>query len=75
MNWNRIFYSVLGVLTYLATSALLPNWSHLLVGILTALLFLIPYWAIGNKLKMWIRVSISVTIAIVATAFVRLLCL
>lgn len=71
-NWNPIICSVLGALTYIVNSALLPTWSHALVGVFTGLIFIVVYWLISNKSKMWIRVSISVAVAIAAAAIVRI---
>ena len=71
-DWNPVICSVLGALAYIANSALLPSWSHTLVGVFTGLVFIAVYWLISNKSKMWIRVSISVAVAIAAAAIVRI---
>ena len=73
-NWNPVVCSVLGALAYIANSALLPTWSHTLVGVFTGLIIFVACWLIGNKLKMWVRISISVAIAIAAAAIIRLVC-
>lgn len=71
-NWNPVIFSVLGALAYIVNSALLPTWSHALVGVFTGLLFIAAYWLISNKSRMWVRVSISVAVAIAAAAIVRI---
>lgn len=69
-NWNPIICSVLGALAYIANSALLPGWSHFLVGVFTGLVFVAAYWLVSSKLRVWIRVSIATAIAIGAGAIV-----
>ncbi len=69
-NWNPIICSVLGALAYIANSALLPDWSHFLVGVFTGLVFVAAYWLVSSKLRVWIRVSIATAIAIGAGAIV-----
>lgn len=71
-NWNPIICSVLGALTYIINSALLSTWSHALVGVFTGLIFIVVYWLISNKSKMWVRVSLSVAVAIAAAAIIRI---
>lgn len=73
-NWNSIICSVLGVSMYFVNSALLPTWSHALVGIFSGVICITAYWLIGDKLKMWIRIIVSVVVAIVAAAIVRIFC-
>ena len=70
-NWNPIICSALGALAYIVNSALLPTWSHTLVGVFTGLIFIAVYWLISNKSKTWVRVSISVAVAIAAAAITR----
>ncbi len=70
-NWNPIICSALGALTYIVNSALLPTWSHTLVGVFTGLILIAVYWLISNKSKTWVRVSISVAVAIAAAAITR----
>lgn len=74
-DWNPVISVVLGALGYTVNSALLPDWSHTLVGVFTGLIFFAAYWLIPDKLKMWIRVSISMAITIGAAAIVRFLCI
>lgn len=73
-NWNPIIYSLLGGIIYIANSAIFPTWSHTLVGIFSALIFIAAYWLLGDKLKTWIRVSITAAVAVIAAAIVRLIC-
>lgn len=74
-NWNPMICSVLGALAYVANTALLPTWSHTLVGAFTGFIFIAVYWLISNKLKTGVRVSISVVVAVAAAAIVRILLL
>ncbi|GEM_PF-1844439 len=74
-NWNSIIFSVSIGVAYIVNSALLPTWSHTLVGVFTGLILGAGYWLTGNKLKMWIRILISVSVAIAAAAIVRIFCI
>lgn len=72
-NLNYITGILLASLAYIANSALLPSWSHTLAGVFTGLIILVTYWIIGNKLKTWVRISISVAIAIATAAIIRII--
>ena len=74
-NWKSIIFSVSIVVVYIVNSALLPTWSHTLVGVSICLILGAGYWLTGNKLKMWIRILISVAVAIAAAAIVRIFCI
>ncbi len=73
-NWNGIIYGLLGGVGYGVNSELLPTWSHILVGIFTALTVVAVYWPLSKNLKAWIRVSISVAVSIAVAALVRIFC-
>lgn len=73
-SFRRLICCLVGGTVYIANSAILPTWSHALVGVFSGLIFIVAYWLIGKKLNMWIRFSISVAVAILAAAIVRLIC-
>lgn len=74
-KWNPMLCIVLSGLAYIVNSELLPTWSHTLVGAFTGFIFIAVYWLISNRLKIWVRVSISVVVAIAVAAIVRILLL
>lgn len=71
-NWSPLIYCILGALAYIVNSDILPTWSHALVGVFSGLIFGLVYWLIGDKPKAWIRVSLSVVVAILAAIIVRI---
>lgn len=71
-NWNPFFYGVVGGIIYIINSALLPDWSHSLVGVFTGLVFISIIWLLHTNQKIWSRVLISAGITIIAAAIVRL---
>ncbi|MBO5030092.1 MAG: hypothetical protein J6C59_10840 [Muribaculaceae bacterium] len=50
-NWNSIIYALSGGLLYIISTEILPEWSHLLVSLLAAGVFIVAYWLIPNKMK------------------------
>ncbi len=73
-NWNSIIYALSGGLLYIISTEILPEWSHLLVSLLAAGVFIVAYWLIPNKMKTWLRVLISVAVSVAVVALVRLIC-
>lgn len=73
-NWNSIIYALSGGLLYIISTENLPEWSHLLVSLLAAGVFIVAYWLIPNKMKTWLRVLISVAVSVAVVALVRLIC-
>lgn len=73
-NWNSIIYALSGGLLYIISTEILPEWSHLLVSLLAAGVFIVAYWIIPNKMKTWLRVLISVAVSVAVVALVRLIC-
>lgn len=69
-NWSPLIYSILGALTYIVNSAILQTWSHTQVGVFSGLIVGVAYWLIGEKTKAWIRVCLSVVVAILAATIV-----
>lgn len=72
--WNSIIYALSGGLLYIISTEILPEWSHLLVSLLAAGVFIVAYWLIPNKMKTWLRVLISVAVSVAVVALVRLIC-
>lgn len=70
-NWNSVIYAIAGGLLYIISTALLPEWSHLLVSLLAAGVFIVAYWLIPQKMITWLRVLISAAVTITAVAAVR----
>lgn len=73
-NWNSIVYALSGGLLYIISTEILPEWSHLLVSLLAAGVFMVAYWLIPNKMKTWLRVLISAAVSLAVVALVRLIC-
>lgn len=73
-NWNIIIYALSGGLLYIISTEILPEWSHLLVSLLAAGVFIVAYWLIPNKMKTWLRVLISAAVSLAVVALVRLIC-
>ena len=73
-NWKSIIYALSGGLLYIISTEILPEWSHLLVSLLAAGVFIVAYWLIPNKMKTWLRVLISVAVSVAVVALVRLIC-
>ena len=73
-NWNSIIYALSGGLLYIISTEILPEWSHLLVSLLAAGVFMVAYWLIPNKVKTWLRVLISAAVSLAVVALVRLIC-
>ncbi len=73
-NWNSIVYALSGGLLYIISTEILPEWSHLLVSLLAAGVFIVAYWLITNKMKTWLRVLISAAVSLTVVALVRLIC-
>ncbi len=73
-NWNSIVYAISGGLLYIISTEILPEWSHLLVSLLAAGVFIVAYWLIPNKMKTWLRVLISAAVSLAVVALVRLIC-
>lgn len=73
-NWNSIVYALSGGLLYIISTEILPEWSHLLVSLLAAGVFIVAYWLITNKMKTWLRVLISAAVSLAVVALVRLIC-
>lgn len=73
-NWNSIIYALSGGLLYIISTEILPEWSHLLVSLLAAGVFIVAYWLITNKMKTWLRVLISAAVSLTVVALVRLIC-
>lgn len=73
-NWNSIIYALTGGLLYIISTEILPEWSHLLVSLLAAGVFIVAYWLIPNKMKTWLRVLISAAVSLAVVALVRLIC-
>ncbi len=73
-NWNSIIYALSGGLLYIISTEILPEWSHLLVSLLAAGVFIVAYWLITNKMKTWLRVLISAAVSLAVVALVRLIC-
>lgn len=73
-NWNSIVYALSGGLLYIISTEILPEWSHLLVSLLAAGVFIVAYWLIPNKMKTWLRVLISAAVSLAVVALVRLIC-
>ncbi len=73
-NWNSIIYALSGGLLYIISTEILPEWSHLLVSLLAAGVFMVAYWLIPNKMKTWLRVLISAAVSLAVVALVRLIC-
>lgn len=73
-NWNIIIYALSGGLLYIISAEILPEWSHLLVSLLAAGVFIVAYWLIPNKMKTWLRVLISAAVSLAVVALVRLIC-
>lgn len=71
---NPIISCVLGALIYIVNSELLPDWSHLRVGLFTAAIFIVVYWLLTSRLAVTARVVISLVAAIAAAAIVRFFC-
>ena len=73
-NCNSIVYALSGGLLYIISTEILPEWSHLLVSLLAAGVFIVAYWLITNKMKTWLRVLISAAVSLTVVALVRLIC-
>lgn len=73
-NWNSIIYALSGGLLYMISTEILPEWSHLLVSLLAAGVFIVAYWLIPNKMKTWLRVLISAAVSLAVVALVRFIC-
>lgn len=73
-NWNSIIYALSGGLLYIISTEILPEWSHLLVSLLAAGVFMVAYWLIPNKMKTWLRVLTSAAVSLAVVALVRLIC-
>lgn len=73
-NWNSIIYALSGGLLYIISTEILPEWSHLLVSLLAAGVFMVAYWLIPNKMKTWLRVLISAAVSLAVVALVRIIC-
>ena len=73
-NRAPVIYGILGGITYIINSALLPDWSHWLVGLLTGLVFVTVYWLLPQKQNTWKRILISIACTIgvgIAVAIAR----
>lgn len=73
-NKNSIICALSGGLMYIATTAILPDWNHLLVALLAGVVMLIAYYCLlPKRLKLVPRLMLSVAITIVVAAVVRLM--
>lgn len=71
MNWERLITCLSGGLMYIAVSELLPGWSHIMVGILCAIVFLVAYMPLPKRMKMWMRVAIGVVAVLIVAGAIR----
>lgn len=65
-------YFILPGAMYVAVSASIPDLSHSLAAVLTALVFLAGYYLLPNKLTVWKRCLISSAAVIILACIVRL---
>lgn len=71
INWHPYIYGLLGGLLYISVSAILPDWSHTLVGIFAGVVWYVVYLPLPKKLDMRIRVLISVAVVLLIAAIIR----
>lgn len=71
INWHPFIYGILGALLYTAVSAILPDWSHILVGLFAGVVFLAVYLPLPQKMDIRLRVLIPIILVLLIAAIIR----